>query len=360
MQKHKYQPTHMPVYLCDIIKSKVTGCAFLLFALFVTANLYANDKIILKNGDIISGKIESKKKSELIIATKYAGKIKIDWLQVQQVILGDEKFISLKDGTHTKGSLGKDETGQYIQNNKTGKRRYIANSEIVSLSKQSKVPKKARYKVDGHIKLAADLSKGNTNTQHQSVDFELILSKHKRRITFSGVDNKAKNGDVYTLSNTRASLKFDRFISKRQFWYTQMGAYRDTFKDIRLQTTAGLGLGYQFRPVNNRKMSIEGGINYVDEQHDVEIDRDYSAFRWAFSYEKKLKLKGIKFFHKHNGLWDLKITDNVNVNSQTGFKVPIVKRLNAFVQVNADWDSEPGAGKDDTDLIYLFSVGYQW
>lgn len=361
MQKHKHLTTDvLDGSRNSNVMTKYMSFIIVLFALFAAATSYANDKIVLKNGDIISGNIESKNKTELIIITRYAGKIKIDWGQVQQVTLGNEKFISLKDGTHTKGSIGKDETGQYILNSKTGKRRYITGSEIVLLSKRSTVPKKERYKVGGHIKLAADLSKGNTNTQHQNVDFELILSKHKRRITFSGADNKAKSGDVYTLSNTRASVKFDRFISERQFWYTQMGAYRDTFKDIRLQTTAGLGLGYQFKPVNNKKISIEGGISYVDEQHIFERDRDYSAFRWAFSFEKKLKINGIKFFHKHNGLWDLKITDNVNVNSQTGFKVPIVKRLNAFVQVNADWDSEPGAGKDDTDLIYLFSLGYQW
>ena len=48
------------------------------------------------------------------------------------------------------------------------------------------------------------------------------------------------------------------------------------------------------------------------------------------------------------------------MRSQTGFRIPLIDKLNATTQYNVDWDNTPTGGRGSTDKILLLTVGYAW
>jgi len=107
-------------------------------------------------------------------------------------------------------------------------------------------------------------------------------------------------------------------------------------------------------------MSLEGGVNQVSEQYRNAQDRDYAAFRWSLKFDHLMFNTPAKFFHKQTGLVDVEDSEKYSLSSQTGISIPFAKKFETSTQINMDYDNNPGLGKEKTDLIYMFSVGYKW
>lgn len=321
---------------------------------------FATDKIYLKNGDLISGSIIEKVNDTIKIKTKYAGELNIKWKRVQKISLDQNTAITLTDGRQIKAKTIQTD-GQTELLLEDGSRLPYATKSISQIGVAKVEKPKDKYTYEGQIKLAADASSGNTDTKHLSLASELIIKNALNRITLNLSSNRATEGDVDILSNSRAAAKYDRFVSKKFYWYVQNSYYEDKFKDLNLQTTYGLGMGRQIFDFPDRKLSVEFGLTQVDEDYITTVDKDYGAGRWSLRYEKQLKTSNkIMVFHKQDGLFDLKNTDDINITSQTGIKVPINSHLDTAFQINIDWDSKPSADRKSTDLIYLLSIGYRW
>jgi putative salt-induced outer membrane protein YdiY len=84
-----------------------------------------------------------------------------------------------------------------------------------------------------------------------------------------------------------------------------------------------------------------------------------SAPRWSLKYDQ-LIFQSVKFFHQHEVLMSEEGANNVLVFTQTGLRVPIAERLNATTQLNVDYAGQPAAGREKTDKMLLFSLGYGW
>jgi len=326
--------------------------------LFFSSNTFSKDRIVLSNSDVITGDIISKENLHLSIKTEHSGVINVYWNKIKSIHLSSYKLITLKNNKKISGTIQFDSGGHFINLSKTKTREKVTLSQIASIGVVNKVDDS--YKLSGYFKLAANQSSGNTNTKNLMTDLEVIYKNNKNRYTLGFTNNLTEESDIEILANTRYALKYDRFISEKRFLYAQSTAYEDEFKDIKLQLTLGAGFGYQFWSNAEKHLSIEGGLSYVDETLVNAPDRDYSAFRWGLRYEKKLNWLKVKFFHKQEGLWDLDNTDNINVNAQTGFNIPVLKRLELALQVNVNWDAEPEVGKEEADELYLFSLGYKW
>ena len=48
------------------------------------------------------------------------------------------------------------------------------------------------------------------------------------------------------------------------------------------------------------------------------------------------------------------------IRSQTGLRLPLLRRLTATAQLNADYDNAPAPGKAKSDRVYLLTLGYHW
>lgn len=335
--------------------------AMLVFsALFLLSFGVMADEVRLKNGDVITGTVIKKETSKLIFNTSYAGDISIAWSEIVQLNTQAPAQIFLADETILTGVIEAIEPGQArIRIAHSDQQTDISLNELTYIN-PSPVVSGIGVVWSGNINLGGALTQGNTDTSLLRADGETIARAKNNRSTFGGVVNRAKSNNVDTEYNSRGYAKYDKFLTKKWYLYTNLTLENDRFRDINLRSTTGGGSGYQIYEQDDLNLAIEGGINYIKVDYDVARDESYASGRWALRYDQKPLSGDVQFFHQHEILFGLEKTANTLVFTKTGLRVPIAKNLNASTQVNFDYNSKPAEDRKKMDKTLLFSLGYGW
>lgn len=348
----------MPVFSSALPRTVGLLGVLLLFA--AAERSLALDKVELLNGDQISGEILEKTATKLVIKTSYGGKVSISWNSIKTLQLDKKVHISTTDRKQYFAPVKISPDGSMQIQLENGK---VVNSTIGSLQTLTlKPPRETEKKAkrSGYIKLSANASRGNSETERVNLDTEWILRSDTTRWTLGAIVNRAKKNDTTTLAKNKASVKYDRYLSKKQYWQTNLEYFDDEIAGLEPRISAGLGTGYDIWSSKKRNMSLEGGLNQVVEKYKNRADRDYAAFRWSLRFDHLVFNTKAKFFHKQTALVDVKQTDKHSLSSQTGISIPFAKKFETSTQVNVDYNNSPEIGKQKTDLIYMFSIGYKW
>ena len=325
-------------------------------AIFYISPLMA-DEIHLKNGDRISGSLLNMKDNKLTIKTSYAGDIVIDWSQVDNIKTDQKLSVLLNDNTLINGSTRESEQG---------KMRLSTDNIVDTMSfpmadvKSINAPKKPSVKINTRVNIGVTVTSGNTDRSSTHFDGEFSARTAKNKYTAGVESDSSKENGVKTESNSSGYIKYDHFLSEKWFASSNALFEKDSFKDLNLRSTLGIGAGYQFfeTPVTN--LSIESGINYVDEDYITGADTSFSAGRWAVNYNRYFYNKAFQLFHFHEGYISLQDTNDMFIRSRTGIRVPLFAHINASLQYNLDWDKSPAPGRKKTDGMLMFTLGYQF
>lgn len=315
------------------------------------------DEVMLRNGDRITGEVLRMEGRKLLIKTSYAGNLRIDWSQIATLSTDQPVYISLDDASRVKAVFGQSDTGATKLTGgdwlETGP---MALERVTGISRKPEPP----VKVTGRINIGASSTSGNTDTRKIHADAEMIARTVKNRFTLGGATDRTEDQNIETESNWIAYLKYDHFLTKRWYAYSNADMESDKFKDISLRTTLGVGTGYQFYETPQTNLSLEGGVNYVNTDYDLGMDDSYPAGRWGLRFDHFLFESKTQFFHQQEGFFALDDSENLFLRSQTGLRWPVVERLAATVQYNVDWDGNAAQGRSSTDRTVLFTLGYHW
>ncbi len=318
------------------------------------------DEIRLKNGDVLTGTIIKKETDKLIINTSYAGDISITWSEISSLNSQAPVQAFLADDSHFTGVIETSEAGR--AKIKLSDSDDIIGVDLNELTYINPSPEVSGIGVvwTGNINLGGAVTQGNTDTSLVRADGETIARTKYNRFTVGGVVNRAKSNDVDTEYNSRGYAKYDKFLTKKWYLYTNATLENDQFRDINLRSAAGVGNGYQIYEQDDLNLAIEGGINYINVDYDVARDESYASGRWALRYDQKPMSGDVQFFHQHEVLFGLEKAAGTLIFSKTGLRVPIAKNLNASTQINLDYNSQPVEERKKLDKTLLFSLGYGW
>lgn len=332
----------------------------LALASYILGTPAAADRVIMNNGDRLTGRVAQKDDATLTLQSPYAGEIKIPWAEVSELYTDEAVEVILSDDTSMRATITSTEPGRVELRPKSIARSVAAGlDEIIYINPPPHVSGKG-VDFSGKVNLGVTVSQGNTESQHAYLDTEMVARTRSNRYTLGAIANHATENDEKTASNTTAYMKYDHFLDTTWFLYGNGTFVEDEFKDLNLRTSIGLGAGFQFRESKTSNLSLEGGLTYVNEDFIVSEDDRYSASRWAINYDQYILGQRAQFFHNHEGLLSLEDTGDAIVRSRTGLRFPFTPSLNSSLQVNADWDNSPPPGTEKTDLTYLLNVGYQW
>ncbi len=318
------------------------------------------DTVKLNNGDSLTGTVVRKETEKLIFKTKYAGEIKISWSEIAsfktdqpiKIVLADDSSFTGKVNLSSKG-LAK----VYLPKSRTN-----ANLNLEELVYINPSPKFSGEGVTwkGNIDFGGDISQGNTDTSEISLDGEAIARTKQDRYTIGIEVNRGKANDISTEFDNRGDIKYDHFLTKQWYLYANGAIEKDKFRDIKLRSLVGGGIGYQFYEQPDLNLFIEGGLNYVNTDYDEQEDEDYPSGRWAIKYDQLIFADIVKLFHEQEVFFSLADTKDFLVFSKTGLRVPIGKNINASTQFDLDYNSEAPEGTEKLDKTLLFSLGYGW
>src|SRR3954463_1552729 len=235
------------------------------------------DAIVLENGDRLTGHIVRLESGKLVLATDYAGEIKIELGKVTSLTSDKVMTVELDKNIRMYGFLSG--SGKQL------KLRSEMDAEVTDLAAHDVsniLPGRItgrEWKTSGRINVAASDSKGNTVVNHGHLDAEMVTQREKFRVTAGAKVNRSTDHNVQTEADALGYLKYDRFIDPKWYGYGNTTVEHDKFKDIKLRDTIGLGRGHDAIVSPRTNLSLEGGLSYVFTNFYSAPDERYPAVR---------------------------------------------------------------------------------
>lgn len=341
------------------------------------------DQVILKNGDIISGKVVTKSGDTLTFNTSYAGEIKISWKEISTLstdrpvatLLDDDSYLNTsllpaergavritarndngKAATDSGGN-GKDEASfdeADIQNETYGL------NDILYINPTPEESGRG-YRYSGRANLAISDTSGNSKYQQLHVDAEIQKRARDWRYTVGGEVNRAKDQDTTSVSNRRFYGSYDSFFTRTDFLYAHGALEQDRFRDIRRRSVIGVGYGYQVYETETTKLSIKGGPDLVSVERYEAPDEAFGALGWHVDFTHKmtrLSSVPIEIFHIQDGYRGFNSDGDILLKTRTGLRIPLNKDFVATAQYNLNWENNPAPDRGRTDRQLMVGIGY--
>jgi putative salt-induced outer membrane protein YdiY len=333
--------------------------ALLAFSFCVAFSTAHADSLQLKNGDRLTGKIIRKDDNTVVLKTSYAGEVKVNWSDVTQAQTDKPLRVMLSDDSIVNATLLNADTGTVkFKSDDMIESVPIALSKVKYINPSPEVSGQG-VALSGHVNIGLISASGNSRTKSFHLDGEWVARTRDDRFTADATINRASDAGTLTDFNNRGDLKYDYFLSKKWYLYSNTSAENDQFKDLKLRTTLGGGSGYQIFELPGLNLYVEGGLNYVNNDYIAKADDHYPSTRWAIKYDQML-LNNLTAFHQQEGIVSLQSNGDILIRTKTGFRFPLTKQLIGTIQYNVDWDRLPPPGTMTTDRTLLFNLGYRW
>lgn len=316
------------------------------------------DEINLKNGDRITGEVIRMQENQLVTKTAYAGEIGIKWEEVIHVKTDQPIKVVLKDGTSLEGlSQDFEESKMKLDSDMLEAPTSFELSDVKAINPVTKKP--VQWTARANVSLSNE--RGNTDSDNYYLDGEFIARTEKNMYTIAGRYNEEKSDGVITAKSALGYGKYDHFLNKKWFLFTNTLFEHDEFKDLNLRSTLGAGAGYQVFETPLLSLSTSAGLAWVDENLDLAADSNYPAGQWSINYEQYVFKKFMQLFHKQNGYISLEDSNDWFLKTETGVRFPLYKGLTATVQFNYDYENQPSAAAEEKeDTKFLLLLGYQF
>lgn len=330
-----------------------------LITLFFCITVYG-DRLVLTNGDIISGDILNISTEEVSIETIYDEKIVIPFNLISE--LESENSVILINNLNKNITVNNfQKIDNLIYFNIDEELMKIEKTKINSLNLEKSTKKeKNLIKSSGNIGINYFQNSGNTNTKKFIGDFYNETSIDKNRLIINFKNNEASDNNLKTASNWDLNLKYDYIFGDTWYAFLNNSFEKDTFRDIDLRESYGVGLGNRNEEFLNFKTTYELGFSNVKTKHNLISNKNFNAGIWLLNLEKSFSLFNLKFFHKNNGIQEINGNNQLIVKSNTGLKLPILKNIYLSYELQVDWEKKPSSNKKKTDKINYFTLGYEW
>ena len=329
--------------------------AFACLLVFCLPNTSHASKIILKNGDQISGELIRLTEQTLVFKSNSFGELRIPWLEVQQLDTDQTVALQLSDGKQLKGKLRLTEDNQLLVQHDDENFTQGVRQDLLAINPPEKI---LSTKYTGRAYFGGTFIRGNSQEDQLNLDAEWVARNPQNRYTVALEVNEAQSAGIKTISTRRFLTQYDAFLNKKDYLFANARAEGDDQADLRLRTGLGLGYGRQLIESEKINLSAEAGVNYVKEDYFLSVDQTFPTLSLGLKYDRKLFNLGLVFFNNISADVNLENPQDALLKSRLGLRVPVAQGLNVSTQLNIDYDNEPAVGNTKTDATMLFSVGY--
>jgi putative salt-induced outer membrane protein YdiY len=220
--------------------------------------------------------------------------------------------------------------------------------------------KRDLWKSDGDVAIAVRDSAGNTEQQGVAIDLKTEWRRADKRHTVQANYQAQRDRDIKTADSRKFNYQYDLFISDKWFLRSTLGWESDFFQDLKRRGIFGGGVGYQFFDTELMRLAVEGGVAYVSEQYLADDDRRSVALRAGTDFSAKINSFGLQFFHRNVFLQMFDQNDDWRLQSETGFRLPIIGSLSAQAKLKLDYANIPSEDAKSLDRTWIFGVNYNW
>ena len=245
-------------------------------AFMAMACVASADTVVLKNGDHLSGTVETSDGKNVTLKTDYAGEIQIQWSSIAQIKTDKPIYVVMPDKSTVSGILTTDGANIIVQPASGAPVQLsVAQVTVVRGIDQRTAYEKSLHPAiwedwKGGINLGFALARGNSETTNLTTGFTADRKTMNDEITayFSSLystDDKTGGGTI--ANSIIGGIKFDRNITKRVFAFVSGDFTHDELQDLNIRGIYSGGLGYHLINNPNTSLDLLGGVNYTHESY---------------------------------------------------------------------------------------------
>jgi len=324
--------------------------AGLFLALLAAPSLARADRIVMKNGDIISGRVTRVDAQNVMIDPPYTKAFAVKRAAVAAIETDQPLEVELKDGAKVRAQFAGAPDGRQLV------RLEDAADAIEAAAIHRAMPPREFYARESRAEGTVTINEGNTVSRSSIFDFDtrLRLGDHRQYARF--LYRRDENDGQTTKKQTEGSYEYDWLF--RRGWYTAAtAAYeRDPIRDLGHRFTFGALLGHDFLDTGNTFLTVKAGAGYTDE-HLGDIRQAGAVGLWELEFRHRFGARRLELIHEHALTYQDYGANNMILASNTGVRLDVLWDIYATAAYRYNYESEPAPGRLGKDATLTFGLG---
>ena len=198
------------------------------------------DTVELGDGNTLQGTVSSLEKGTLVFSTEYAKKNKIPVGNIKTISTDTAVTVKMTNDSILTGKLVTLEDGRVaIILEPVGKTVPFEWDQVKNINEPP-------GGWNGNISLGGNVKSGNTESVTVNLSLAALREWESDRFQFRFFYNYEEDNNTLSGRDFFGTMKFDHFFTKKFFNALSLEIKGDEFKDLKLRTTIGLGVGYRF------------------------------------------------------------------------------------------------------------------
>lgn len=308
------------------------------------------DRIVMKNGDVITGRVTGVDDREVRIDPPYAKAFAVRRDAVVSITTDAPLEVELDDGGKLRAQFAGVEDGRQVL------RSAEAGPPIDPGAIHRAAPPRARYERESRAEGTVTINEGNTSSRSSIFDFDtrLRLGDHRQYLRF--LNRRDESDGQITKKQTQASFEYDWLF--RRGWYTAAtAAYeRDPIRDLGHRFTFGALLGHDFLDSGDSFLTLKAGAGYTDERLG-ETDQAGAVGLWELEFRHRFGARRLELVHEHALTYQNYGDNNMILASNTGLRLDVLWEIYATASYRYNYESEPAPGRLGKDATLAFGLG---
>ena len=315
-----------------------------------------DDELVLKNGSRLFGTVVSVRDRLVTLKTNFAGTLSISMDEIVSVnnrnpvtmLLADQTVVSSTSLIINQENLVLPDSAQTYPMEDLG----VLNPEPWELGKG--------YRWTGSVSFALAAQRGNTDTDTLNLRVDPVWRSKQDRYTLKASGEQDETNGQESANNWQLIGKYDYFLTDPKYVGLLLSAENDKFQDLDIRYIAGAYYGSQFYDKPIFALSGELGFSYVTAKYDIAEELRYGASIWNVHITSNYLGGKSALYFDQMGIWNLKDTSDVILNTTFGLSFPLMWDLEAAAEMLFEYDSGAVEGVDELDQTYKVRLGYTW
>jgi hypothetical protein len=318
----------------------------------------AADVVVTTNGARIVGKITSIGDGTIVVATDYAGEIKVKQGLVSSIETDRPVAVRLANGERVIGIVTPADQGRLRIAGSNSETYATMQQVAASWAAGEEDPLIVAQRRKWSYVVGVDIN-GETGTDNQVGTNLLFKATLKGPVDdlqlYTNYNRQVTNGEK-SVDQFKAGVDYADNFSDGKSWYVRDEAGFDR------EDTAAFGFGYDFTKTANQQLTGRVGLSYRDYRYSDEAGTPaLSAVGGDLELEYMRKFWRSELHDKVTFLPDFQDTSNYVITHDLHYSVPLTASLwKLGMGVTNSYDSKPVAGVSKIETLYYTRLELTW
>jgi len=337
--------------------------ALILLYSSMVAPLFAkgkDDRVVLKNGDRITGEIKKIEHGTLYFKPDYAlQSVEIDWTRVGELVSPDRFNVVLTDGTVHAGLIRKESVSDNFTISTGSTVVQVLRSEVIRVLP---VEDSLWRQINGSIDYGFSFISDNNETQ-SSLGANASYLGERNNVELSLTSTLSSQTSGSNTSRTSFSTEYSRRVSDNWSAIALTSLLSSSQQQLDLRTSVGGGLGRILIRTSNTRSLVSAGLLVSREKYSPEVGLQPSATTvegWLGLVFSHFQFKVLDLNTRLIVYPSLTTRGRVRIGSESNIRWEFVKDLYWNLRIYENFDSHPPITAPKNDFGVTTSLGWKF